>query len=47
MTRLKRAAAEWPEGVEIVVGGVDKELTKELYITPGLGDFGDRVFQTK
>ncbi|ORY86273.1 uracil phosphoribosyltransferase [Protomyces lactucae-debilis] len=44
---LRRAAAEWPEGVEIVVGAVDAGLTDKLYITPGLGDIGDRLFQTK
>lgn len=32
--------------VEIYVGSVDKELTEEGYIVPGLGDAGDRSFGT-
>lgn len=43
---VKRAAAEWPEGVEIWIAGVDAELTKEGMLRPGLGDVGDRLFLT-
>ncbi|KAI2642477.1 uracil phosphoribosyltransferase-domain-containing protein [Xylaria nigripes] len=41
-----RAAAEWPEGVEIWVAGVDTELTPNGMLKPGLGDIGDRIFLT-
>ncbi|KAI0103892.1 uracil phosphoribosyltransferase-domain-containing protein [Nemania sp. FL0031] len=43
---VRRAAAEWPEAVEIWVGGVDNELTSSGMIKPGLGDIGDRIFLT-
>lgn len=43
---VKRAAAEWPEGVEIFIAGIDPELTKEGMLRPGLGDVGDRLFLT-
>lgn len=46
-----------PEGVEklqeahpdiqIYVGHIDRELNKDAYICPGLGDAGDRIFGTK
>jgi len=32
--------------VQITVGTVDKELTKEGLVLPGLGDAGDRLFGT-
>jgi uracil phosphoribosyltransferase len=41
---LKRAAAEWLEGVEIWVGGVDVDCDERGMIRPGLGDIGDRLF---
>lgn len=43
---VARAAAEWPEGVEIYVAGVDEELTAGGMLKPGLGDVGDRLFLT-
>ncbi|KAF2971163.1 hypothetical protein GQX73_g2309 [Xylaria multiplex] len=43
---VRRAAAEWPEGVEIWVAGVDSELTPNGMLKPGLGDIGDRIFLT-
>ncbi|KAL8371315.1 hypothetical protein RB595_001242 [Gaeumannomyces hyphopodioides] len=43
---IKRAAEEWPEGVEIWVAAVDQELTKQGMLRPGLGDVGDRLFLT-
>ncbi|RDW88527.1 putative uracil phosphoribosyltransferase [Coleophoma cylindrospora] len=43
---LKRAAGEWPEGVEIWVAGVDASVTDKGMINPGLGDVGDRLFLT-
>ena len=33
--------------VQIYVGCVDRELNKDAYICPGLGDAGDRIFGTK
>lgn len=43
---VRRAAAEWGEGVEIWVAGVDEELTDRGMLKPGLGDVGDRLFLT-
>ncbi len=43
---VKAAAAEWPEGVEIWLAGVDEELTDKGMLKPGLGDVGDRLFLT-
>jgi uracil phosphoribosyltransferase len=42
---LKHVQAEYPD-LEIWVAGVDKELTSDGIITPGLGDSGDRLFNT-
>ena len=33
--------------VDIYVAAIDDGLTKDAYITPGLGDAGDRIFGTK
>ncbi|KAK0646422.1 uracil phosphoribosyltransferase-domain-containing protein [Cercophora newfieldiana] len=41
-----RAAEEWPEGVEVWLAGIDKELTDKGMLKPGLGDVGDRLFLT-
>ena len=43
---VKRAAEEWPESCELWIAGVDKELTPEGMLKPGLGDVGDRLFLT-
>jgi uracil phosphoribosyltransferase len=43
---IRRAAAEWPEGVEIWIAGVDEELTETGMLKPGVGDVGDRLFLT-
>lgn len=43
---VKRAAAEWAEGVDIWLAAVDEELTGEGMLKPGLGDVGDRLFLT-
>lgn len=43
---VKRAASEWPEGVQIWIAGVDAELTPEGMLKPGVGDVGDRLFLT-
>ncbi|KXT07066.1 hypothetical protein AC578_2397 [Pseudocercospora eumusae] len=45
-TGLQRAAAAWPEGVELWVGGVDAETDSNGMIKPGLGDIGDRLYLT-
>ena len=33
--------------VEIYCGALDDGLNEDLYITPGVGDAGDRLFGTK
>ena len=33
--------------IQIYVGSIDRGLTKDAYIYPGLGDAGDRIFGTK
>ncbi|KAJ7742466.1 putative uracil phosphoribosyltransferase [Mycena maculata] len=42
---LDRVQAEFPE-LEIWVAGVDQTLTADGLISPGLGDAGDRLFNT-
>lgn len=42
---LKHVHAEFPD-LEIWVAGVDKTLTPQGLISPGLGDTGDRLFST-
>lgn len=41
---VKRAAACWPEGVEVWIGAVDERCNDRGMIVPGLGDIGDRLF---
>ncbi|GAO15890.1 uncharacterized protein UV8b_07778 [Ustilaginoidea virens] len=43
---VKKAAGEWPEGTELWIAGIDRELTREGMLRPGLGDIGDRLFLT-
>jgi len=43
---VERAASEWPEGVEIWLGGLDTNVNERGMIRPGLGDVGDRLFLT-
>ncbi|RYP63728.1 hypothetical protein DL769_006886 [Monosporascus sp. CRB-8-3] len=43
---VARAAAEWPEGVDVWLAGLDPELTDAGMVRPGLGDIGDRLFLT-
>ncbi|PGH02014.1 uracil phosphoribosyltransferase [Helicocarpus griseus UAMH5409] len=40
----KRAALEWPEGVQVWLGDVDPGLDAKGMIKPGVGDVGDRLF---
>ena len=43
---LEKLATTHPD-VQIYVGQLDRELNKDSYICPGLGDAGDRIFGTK
>jgi uracil phosphoribosyltransferase len=43
---IKRVSEEWPEGVEIWVGGVDEAVNDRGMLVPGLGDIGDRLWLT-
>jgi uracil phosphoribosyltransferase len=43
---VKKLAEDHPD-VQIYVGHLDRELNKDAYICPGLGDAGDRIFGTK
>ena len=43
---LRRACEEWEEGVQVWVGGCDKDVDERGMIKPGLGDIGDRLFLT-
>ncbi|KOS20957.1 putative uracil phosphoribosyltransferase urg2 [Escovopsis weberi] len=42
---VQRAASEWADA-EIWIAGVDRELTPDGMLKPGLGDIGDRLFST-
>lgn len=43
---LQRLHKAHPD-IQIYVGHLDRELNKDAYICPGLGDAGDRIFGTK
>ena len=43
---VKRLHEAHPD-VQLYVGHLDRELNKDAYICPGLGDAGDRIFGTK
>ncbi|KAF2733607.1 uracil phosphoribosyltransferas-like protein [Polyplosphaeria fusca] len=43
---LEQACNEWPEGVQVWVGGCDESVDEKGMIKPGLGDIGDRLFLT-
>ncbi|GHV46260.1 uracil phosphoribosyltransferase [Clostridia bacterium] len=45
-TGIDKLQKDHPD-VEILCGGIDKELNEDLYIVPGFGDGGDRIFGTK
>jgi uracil phosphoribosyltransferase len=36
-----------PEGTVFWIGAIDKELTAQAYIVPGLGDAGDLAYGVK
>jgi len=42
---LKRMAEAYPE-IKIVTAAIDEKLNDEKFIVPGLGDYGDRFFNT-
>lgn len=44
---LERVSREWPEGVTLVVGCVDDKLNERGFIVPGVGDVGDRLYETR
>lgn len=35
-----------PGSYQVFIGAIDSELTDKGYISPGLGDAGDRMFNT-
>ncbi|KAJ6260978.1 Uracil phosphoribosyltransferase [Drechslerella dactyloides] len=43
---VDHAAGEWPEGVQVYLGGLDPGTNEQGMILPGLGDIGDRLFLT-
>ena len=42
-----KALQEAHEDVDIYIAALDEKLDEHAYITPGLGDAGDRLFGTK
>ena len=42
---IETVISQWPE-TEIFVGSIDRELNSKKFIVPGLGDAGDRTFNT-
>ncbi len=42
---LERLQSEFP-GVRVFVAAIDPELNEQQFIVPGLGDAGDRIFNT-
>ena len=42
---LKRFSEIYPD-VEVYTASIDEKLNEKNYIVPGLGDAGDRVFNT-
>lgn len=42
---LERVTREHP-GVKIITGAIDPGMNEDTYIAPGLGDFGDRYFNS-
>ncbi|WP_029905858.1 uracil phosphoribosyltransferase [Mycoplasmopsis opalescens] len=44
---VKRIENDFGKNFEIYLAALDEKLNKKLYIEPGLGDAGDRIFGTK
>ena len=42
---VEKVCKKFPE-VPVYIGALDRELNKNCYILPGLGDAGDRIFNT-
>lgn len=42
---LRAMTDEYPE-IKIVTACIDEKLNDDMYIVPGLGDYGDRYFNT-
>ncbi len=42
---LKKMAEDYPE-VKIITACIDEKLNQNCYIVPGLGDYGDRYYNT-
>ena len=43
---LDALRVDYPE-VHIVTGAIDERLNEHRFIVPGLGDYGDRYYQTE
>jgi uracil phosphoribosyltransferase len=43
---IESVQAKYPD-VDIYCGALDERLNEDLYIVPGFGDGGDRIFGTK
>ncbi len=43
---VRRMEKEWPDAA-IFTAAVDRELSAQAYILPGLGDYGDRLYGTE
>jgi uracil phosphoribosyltransferase len=46
-TGINHLKSKMPEGTEFWIGAIDKELTAQAYIVPGLGDAGDLAYGRK
>jgi len=42
---VRQVESQFPE-TQIYVCGIDPDLNDQKYIVPGLGDAGDRIFNT-
>jgi len=43
---LAALTAEYPD-VRVITAAVDQKLNSQMFIVPGLGDYGDRYYQTE
>lgn len=46
-TGINHVRSKLPEGTQFWIGAIDKELTAQAYIVPGLGDAGDLAYGRK
>ena len=46
MTGMERVLEEYPK-VRFYVAQIDPEMNEEMFLVPGLGDFGDRFYNTE